>query len=367
LRIFTLSYWGEILGDNIEKDRNFLPNYCTLKMLLVVTSVTFLAVVVIGLARARYSPSPWLDFFSLMIVAQACAIFSNFLLCKIQAYTVKWTPLHSFGASYIGIIVGTAIVSEITYWLARAVEIETVLGEYSHAGMVLRSVATAALLGLIVQRYLYMRYQWKYNLYRETGARMEALQAQIHPHFLFNTLNMIAELTRTDAEAAEGAVENLAQMYRSRLAKSENRVTLAEEISLGKGYLSIENFRLGDRLQVEWDIADLPMDAKLPGLMLQPLLENAVYHGIEPAAQGGLIKVKGLFDNNAISIIVTNPVALNAHERKHKGNQIAQDNITNRLDLAFGKRAYLDVEKRSAEYRVTLHFPYQKHAGGISL
>lgn len=365
MRLLTRAYWGELLRDNIDKERNFLPDYCTLKMFLVVTSVAFLAVVVIALARARYSAHPWLDFVTLLLVAQACAIFSNFLLCKIQTYTVHWKPLHSFAASYVGIIVGTAIISEIAYWLARAVEIETLLGDYSHAGMVLRSIATAALLGLIVQRYLYMRYQWKYNLYRETEARMEALQAQIHPHFLFNTLNMIAELTRTDPEAAEGAVENLAQMYRSRLAKSENRVTLAEEISLGKGYLSIENFRLGDRLRVEWDIDNLPTDAKLPGLVLQPLLENAVYHGIEPAARGGVIQVKGVFENNAISIIVINPVATNAH-RKHKGNQIAQNNIIHRLKLAFGKHAYLNIEKLSDQYRVTLHFPYQKHAGGAS-
>jgi two-component system sensor histidine kinase AlgZ len=111
-------------------------------------------------------------------------------------------------------------------------------------------------------------------------ARLQALQARIRPHFLFNTLNAVLSLIRKDARRAESAIEDLAELYRMVLADAKNLTTLARELDLTRQYLNLEQLRLGDRLVVDWQTADAPRDALVPPLLLQPLVENAVYHGI---------------------------------------------------------------------------------------
>jgi two-component system sensor histidine kinase AlgZ len=205
-------------------------------------------------------------------------------------------------------------------------------------------------------RYLYISSEWRRSIVLEAQARISALQALIRPHFLFNSLNTIASLTRSDPARAEEAVEDLADLMRANLGSPKNRVTLKEELEVAAIYQRIEKLRLGDRLRVRWIVNDLPMRALIPSLTIQPLLENAIYHGIELLADGGEVVVTGSRINDDLQIEIRNPVAAVSHRRKD-GNQMALSNIRQRFDLAYGNRAAVDVDESAEHYCVRLRFP----------
>ena len=158
-------------------------------------------------------------------------------------------------------------------------------------------------------RYLYISSEWRRSIVAEAQSRVSALQALIRPHFLFNSMNTIASLTRSNPARAEEAVEDLADLMRANLGSQKDRTTLKEELEVAAIYQRIEKLRLGDRLRVRWDIETLPMRALIPSLTIQPLLENAIYHGIEMLPEGGEVHVSGKRDGDSLSIVVSNPVA----------------------------------------------------------
>jgi two-component system sensor histidine kinase AlgZ len=185
---------------------------------------------------------------------------------------------------------------------------------------------------------------------------VHALQARIRPHFLFNSMNTIAALTRTNPAVAEQAVQDLADLFRANLSEKRNTITLAEECEIARTYQRIEELRLGPRLRVEWKTGSLPSNALVPGLTLQPLLENAIYHGIEPQPEGGVVTVTGEMTGDLITIVVRNPVGDQQNERE--GNRLALANIRERLELMYGERALVKSGRFDAEYIVTLRFPH---------
>jgi two-component system, LytTR family, sensor histidine kinase AlgZ len=175
------------------------------------------------------------------------------------------------------------------------------------------------------------------------GARLQALQARIRPHFLFNTINAVLSIVRADAKRAETALEDMADLFRMAMKDTDELVPLSKEVELARQYLAIEALRLGERLKVRWDTQNMPPDALIPPLILQPLLENAVYHGIEPLPEGGTIEVRLYRDGKELHLQVRNPAQTQAEPRV-RGNKMALANIRERLDLLF------DVE---AQYHVT--------------
>jgi len=172
-------------------------------------------------------------------------------------------------------------------------------------------------------------------------------------------MNTIASLTRSDPKRAEEAVEDLADLFRATLRDSHSPLRLKEELELTRIYQRIEALRLGSRLAVRWEVAELPMRAFVPGLTVQPLLENAIYHGIEPLETGGTVTISGRVVGGEIELVVSNPVATNsAPGEPRTGNRIALDNIRQRLDLAYGGRGSLTVDQQPDRYQVTVRFPY---------
>lgn len=193
-----------------------------------------------------------------------------------------------------------------------------------------------------------------------TEARLMALTARIRPHFLFNALNGVLGVMRTDPRRAERALEELADLFRALMKENRELVPLRNEIVLCERYVDLEELRLGDRLRVRWSLEGCPRDALVPPLMLQPLLENAVYHGIEPAEAPGEIVVRGRRKGNEIILRVENPT--HDSERHHVGNRMALDNIKERLMLFFDLEARLETDVKSGQYRVTIKLPYRKAA-----
>ena len=191
-------------------------------------------------------------------------------------------------------------------------------------------------------------------------ARLQSLTARIRPHFLFNSLNAVISLIRLEPRRAESALEELAELFRALMRDHRELVPLAAEIALCRQYLNLEKLRLGERLNVEWELADLPPDLEVPPLLVQPLLENAVYHGIEPAETRGTIRIRVTRNGDELHIDLANPCGGPAEHSR--GNHMALDNIRERLALYYDLEARIDTGQvvltdGQLEYRVRIVLP----------
>ena len=189
-------------------------------------------------------------------------------------------------------------------------------------------------------------------------ARLAALNARIRPHFLFNSLNAVLSLIRARPQQAEAALESLSDLFRAAMRDPGELVSLADEIALGKQYLELEALRLGERLAVDWEIGPISLDLPIPPLMLQPLLDNAVYHGIEPSPEGGMVSIGIEQRSQELHISVANPTVGQVHHAA--GNHIAVANIRERLALYYDLEARLEIETGDNFYEVRIILPCQR-------
>jgi two-component system, LytTR family, sensor histidine kinase AlgZ len=188
-------------------------------------------------------------------------------------------------------------------------------------------------------------------------ARLQALQARIRPHFLFNSLNAVLALIRRDPHRAERALEDLADLFRTLMADARQFVRLADELALLERYAALEQLRLGERLRISWELDTAPADALLPPLVLQPLLENAVYHGVEPGTGTADVLVHVAQRGKRVLARIENPY-LEA-EAHRAGNRMALDNIRERLQLFFDAEARIAVKVVNGRYSVEIEIPYR--------
>lgn len=223
--------------------------------------------------------------------------------------------------------------------------------------------ARAALLALLAAGAMLFYFELRARGFSPalTEARLQSLTARIRPHFLFNSLNAVLSLIRVDPQRAEGALEELAELFRALLRDPRELVPLADEIALCRQYLDLEKLRLGERLNVEWQVDAVPADLRVPPLMLQPLAENAVYHGIEPADEGGTLRIGFARHGNEVHVTLSNPCVTPATE-SHRGNRLALSNIRERLALYYDLEARLQAGEETAAdgrriYRVLIVLP----------
>ncbi len=193
---------------------------------------------------------------------------------------------------------------------------------------------------------------------RLAEARLVALQARIRPHFFFNSLNAVLSLIRSQPKLAEKLLENLSDLFRVAMGSDTGLSTMAREVELAQGYLEIEKVRLGDRLHVEWHIDKMPKLASIPPLILQPLLENAIYHGIEPNIEAGIIQLNVFRIRDEVHINIRNPL-LN-HIPLRRGNGMALDNVRERLLLYYDAEANLSINSGNDYYQIHITLPYRE-------
>jgi two-component system, LytTR family, sensor histidine kinase AlgZ len=337
---------------------DYLPDFCRPQAVLTVVLVSALLAIVLALARHSVGGD-----FLVELARTSGYLLWNGLLCAVVLCKARpWLATRSLRASSglaLALIVGTvALVSEIAYQFGRAWEgdlgVASGIFPREHWRFLLPNIALAAIVGAVTLRYFHVAHEWRRSVELEARARIRALQARIQPHFLFNSLNAIAALTRTDAARAEEAIEDLSDLFRFNLRDPHGLITLREELEVARIYQRIEQLRLGDRLQVRWLVGDLPAQAQVPSLLMQPLLENAIGHGIEPLPEGGTVTVQGRVDDDTVEIDVSNPVPT---ARRRAGHRIALDNIRQRLELAYPGRSSVTVDDSGDCYRVRLRFP----------
>ncbi len=269
-------------------------------------------------------------------------------------------------AIILALAAASAWLARLEYWKGCAIVIAAVLSLTAAAnlayGMIpgaqgdlprmlaLAAAAAAALLG-------YFRLFAKAYSPALTEARLQALQARIRPHFLFNSLNTVLSLIRRDPQRAERALEDLADLFRTLMSEPRQFVRLADEIALLERYADLEQLRLGERLQIKWELESAPNDALLPPLVLQPLLENAVHHGVEPGTGPGAVLVRIQRRGDRVIALIENPYI--EEQQKRVGNRMALENIRERLLLFFDAEARIRTTTDQARYRIEIEIPYR--------
>jgi two-component system sensor histidine kinase AlgZ len=338
----------------------YLPNFCTSRVALAVVLIVELTALVLTLAHSGTALDFWTDLARTSLFLLWIGLAGAGLLCWMRP-RLKQLSAGQSSTAVLAMTTGLiALISALTFLFGHSnTAYDTGIGgvfperfwSFALRNMLIGFVVTALLL-----RYFYVTDQWRRNVELQARARVHALQARIRPHFLFNSMNTIASLTRTDPARAETAVQDLSDLFRANLSEKRNTIKLAEEIDVARTYQRIEQLRLGERLRVVWEIDALPPNALVPGLLLQPLLENAIYHGIEPQPEGGTVTVTGELSSGLITVVVRNRVAERGNDRE--GHKLALANIRERLALMYGESALVKAGQFDAEYIVTLRFPH---------
>ena len=337
----------------------YLPDFCAAGAIFVVVLVAELIAILLTLA-SHTTPGTFLtELAKMSMFILWLALLGAAILCKIRPWVEKFGGTEAFVFGFLLLLLLSLVFAELTYQLTRIYG-EAVIINDSHAGFIFRTFAISSIVIALAMRYLYVSSEWRRSIVLEAQARISALQALIRPHFLFNSMNTIASLTRTDPSRAEEAVEDLADLLRANLGGPKDRTTLKEELEVAAIYQRIEKLRLGDRLKVDWNVGELPMRALIPSLTIQPLLENAIYHGIELLPGGGKVIVNGVRSGDDLEIEIRNPVPQDNSVGKG-GNQMALANIRQRFELAYGTRATVDVEASDDAFSVKLRFPCEEH------
>ena len=336
----------------------YLPDFCATSTVFVVVLVAALVAIALTLAGTTDSGRFLFELSKTALFVLWLSLLGCAVMCLLRSRLEGTGKTRAFVLSFAILLAMCLLLAEIAYQLTR-IFAESVIIDDSHAGFLFRTFMVSAIVIALGMRYLYVSSEWRRSIVLEAQARISALQALIRPHFLFNSMNTIASLTRTDPRQAEEAVEDLSDLLRANLNTAKNRTSLKQELETAAIYQRIEKLRLGDRLRVHWDVDDLPMRALIPSLTIQPLLENAIYHGIELLPDGGEVTVTGRREDKDLVIAMSNPVATGT-ERSKRGNKMAMSNIRQRFELAYGNRAAVDVDDDRDRFTVTLRFPLEK-------
>ncbi len=303
----------------------------------------------------------WAHFVSTSALSLWLAISVSAVLCVSRQWLSRW-PVRA------GSVLALVATGAMAAFAAGAVYALYAVTGRPPLGMgpwrfALDSAAVAVLITALALRYFYVGDRWIAQVNANARAEADALQARIRPHFLFNSMNLIASLVRRDPVVAEQAVLDLSDLFRAALDAGEGGSTLQQEVELARRYLSIESLRMGDRLQIDWRLREpLPWSLPMPRLVLQPLVENAVLHGVSRLPEGGRVELELRVDAHALYIRIDNPAPATKPEvaTLQSGAGHAQRSIAWRLTYAFGPGARLEGGWDGGRYRCEIVLPLSR-------
>jgi two-component system sensor histidine kinase AlgZ len=334
----------------------FIPNLCDSQHLLMLVVVAELLAVLLVLAgTGALSPFPWNRLLGTSFLVLWIALVTAFLLCRLRPLLLRLPRATAAGVSFGIMLAVIAVFSVVADQLLRKLHLvnpATISNVYSYQ-YVVRNILIGAIISGLVLRYFYLQEQLRAKQRAELTARVQALQSRIRPHFLFNSMNIIASLIHVDPDKAEQAVEDLSELFRASL-KPVSEVSLNDELMLCQRYINIEELRLGDRLHVEWRLREVPEFVKIPLLTLQPLIENAIYHGVEPRLERSTVRINVEYTGREVVIIMTNPIGKAVHAR---GNRMAIANVRQRLHAHYGDSAKLTTTADQELFTTYLSYP----------
>lgn len=332
-----------------------LPEFCGLPVLFALLLLAAMVALIMWLAPGN---TLTLRGFSLsMLFAVWLALINGVCLCKLRPYLQQLSVAFAYAAIWVLMVLLVLLASIAVVWLDN--RLGTALTPVDDMNFLVGNLSIAALMAAALLRYFYVLAQWQERMQAAAQAQVEALQARIRPHFLFNSMNTVAALVRLDPDAAEQTVENLSELFRAALGADDRPATLGEELDMIDRYLAIEQLRLGARLKVRRALESAPTDMRMPRLLLQPLVENAVYHGIQGRREGGEVSIVARRDDGMLEIIIENPLPTTPAP---SGHGHAQNNVRHRIAYHFGARGSLDAGVVEERYRVCVRIPLEQQA-----
>lgn len=348
-----------------EQATQLLPNFCSGPAIVSVVLITQLVAILIMFVIQPVGAFFWERFVLLSLYLHWNGLCGAAVLCQARRWLARMPTAFVLLASYILLLGVTALLAEVAWMLIRALGWQLMLGAPSRLSFVIGSLGVAAIVAAFVLRYFWVQHQWRRQVRARAESRYAALQARIRPHFLFNTLNSLSALIRRDPATAEGMVDDLADLFRVSLEKRHKLVALREELETTRAYLNIERVRAGDKLTVEWDVPDALLETPVPVFSLQPLVENAVHHGVMQRDDGGTICIaaelrRAMSGGETVVVTVVNPVP--ETQAPSKGTQLALSNLTERLRIAFDGHARLEATRRDGLFRAEMHLPVVRDA-----
>ena len=341
------------LKQNSTDDRTYsIPDLCQTAPLLLLLLIGELTVLAWTLLDQSFS---WQLFATRSLVVQWILLLSTAILCRLRRYL----PSMSVQLGWLLCFAVIFLISLSTMTLG----VRLVTRQWPGLWDLLQQLLAVAIISAMVLRYFQLLQQVLDHHHAELDSRMNALQARIKPHFLFNSLNTIAQLIATRPDDAELAVENLASLFRANLKETSSFCPLRQELTLVRGYLALERWRLGERLQLDWQESVHDPHWPVPVLCLQPLVENAVLHGIASMVKGGTVTVRILQTPRVTTLTVENSMATG--NATHRGHGVGLANVQNRLQVLYGDQARCRVEKTRVTYKVILTLPKLKKEAGL--
>ena len=335
-----------------------LPDFCQPQAVLLLILLGLLLSILLALATTGLTAAFWRNLGLSALLVETIVLAACLLLCGGRALWSRLPPwlAHTAIFSVIQMLTVASSMLALQWFIAPG---SAALPD-DGLRWVARNLLISAIASLLLLRYLVLHRQWQLQIRAEAGARLNALQARIRPHFLFNTLNTIASLVRTRPEEAEQAVLDLADLLRTGL-KSDSWYTLGEELELVRGYLRIEAQRLGERLNVHWQLADnVALDQQVPALLIQPLVENAIVHGIARLPEGGQLQIVGRRKGKHLRLRITNPMPPPGDRGADGGHRMALDNIRQRLELAYPETGRLEARIDKGVFIAEIRLPIER-------
>ncbi len=329
-----------------------LPDFCNFGVMLRLLVIVNVLVLGAALARANIAvgASEWLrEFLMISIVAQPSIILSLVATCATKPVFMKLSYWRGISAIFLL----EAMIGVLFWFLHRALTPIVSVVDNDPSNSIVQFAIFFFVATAVVLFYFNLRARSLAPALIE--ARLQALQARIRPHFLFNSINAVLSLIRDEPKRAERMLEDMAELFRVLMADNRQLKPLADEVELCHRYLEIEQIRLGDRLKVVWQISNMPAHALVPPLILQPLIENAVYHGIEPQSGDGTLSIAIRSSGKQMHVVLTNPYQ--SDSTHVSGNRMAIANIKERLQLHFDAEANLHADIKGAQYIVTINMP----------
>ena len=328
-----------------------IPDCCNVGVALRAFILLNIGALACAVVLAGAPAAFWPRFLSIAMVLEPALLISLGLLCIVRRWANGQLQKAQWG---VGIALPALVTGLLSLWLARFAFVDP------SGAQVAGWVATRAFAGALVAAALLQHFRLRARAYAPSfsEARLQALQARIRPHFLFNSLNTVLGMIRSDPKRAEHTLENLADLFRVFMRDARELVPLDDEVLTCKQYLAIEQLRLSGRLRIDWNLDEMPGDALLPSLLLQPLLENAVHHGIEPRIDEGLLEIRITNPGDRVRVEIDNPVSATPPTRP--GNQMALSNVRERLMLLYDMEAELRTSIEDGRFRLHLEFPYRK-------
>ncbi|MGQ3058613.1 MAG: sensor histidine kinase [Nevskia sp.] len=344
---------------------SLIPEFCRAPALLTLAYVMELIAVLLTLASYASGEAALKQLLVLSLYLHAIGLCCAGALCGVRRGLPPARDGVLFFVCWMVIALVTFAVSFTAWLIDRRFALGFVPGDGPWP-FVLRNLVMAGIVALLL-RYLWERHQWQEESRAEADGRYLALQARIRPHFLFNALNSLAELIPSKPEVAEEMVIDLSDLFRVSLDSRQRLIPLREEIEIVKIYMRIEEIRLGDKLLVNWEIPDAVLDAQVPRLTVQPLVENGVLHGVSRLRARGMLHVIARREGAFLVVDVENPIPPE-DAPKRAGTGTAIGNIAQRIKLIYGERAKLilgeDRDEFGPLFRARLRLPFVVHSGG---